>query len=92
MFAPAPKKPPWRIGVLPFQRITRVQDADDWPMAVQMILVDQLNGVEDLRVIDPFTLGNLAGSEPRGSPLNLASARQLGASFLVNGTIETVDT
>jgi tetratricopeptide (TPR) repeat protein len=91
LFPPASKKQPWRIGILPFQRITQLPEAGDWPMVVQMIMVDQLNGVEELRIIDPFALSNLANGTTPGSPQILVAARQLGATFLVNGTVEALD-
>lgn len=92
LFPGAAKKTPWRIAVLPFQPITRQPVPAEWPLVVQMMMVDHLNGVEELRVIDPFTFSSIAGGGA-GSIVNaLASARQVDAALLVNGTIESVET
>jgi tetratricopeptide (TPR) repeat protein len=61
-------------------------------MEVQMMMVDHLNGVEGLRIIDPFTLGSIAGNSAKGPVETVASVRQFGASYLVNGTLESLDT
>ncbi len=89
---PSSKRTPWRIAILPFQRVTQRAEAADWPMEVQMMMVDHLNGVEDLRIIDPFTLSSVAGNSDTGPAQALASVRQFGASYLINGTLESLDT
>jgi eukaryotic-like serine/threonine-protein kinase len=89
---PPPSGKPWRIAILPFQRVTQQPEAADWPMEVQMMMVEHLNGVEELRVIDPFTLSSIAGSSPATPAQSLASVRQFGASYLINGTLESLDT
>jgi serine/threonine protein kinase/tetratricopeptide (TPR) repeat protein len=89
---PPSKKSPWRIAILPFQRVTQRAEAADWPMVIQMMMVDQLNGVEELRVIDPFTLSNLENNPAAGPLETVASIRRFGASFMVNGTLESLDT
>jgi tetratricopeptide (TPR) repeat protein len=94
LFPETPKGGPWRVGIVPFQTLTSRPPPPDWPQVVQMIMVDHLNGVEELRVIDPFTFNSMtaSGGDDRGSTFVLASARQMGAGFLVNGTIESLDT
>jgi serine/threonine protein kinase/tetratricopeptide (TPR) repeat protein len=89
---PPSKKSPWRIAILPFQRVTQRPEAADWPMVIQMMMVDQLNGVEELRIIDPFTLSNLENSGIAGPLGTVTSVRQFGASFVINGTLESLDT
>jgi tetratricopeptide (TPR) repeat protein/TolB-like protein/predicted Ser/Thr protein kinase len=89
--APPPSGKPWRIAILPFQRITQRPEAADWPLEVQMMMVTHLNGVEELRIIDPFTLGSSADNSGTTALQALSSVRQFGASYLINGTIESLD-
>jgi eukaryotic-like serine/threonine-protein kinase len=89
--APPPSGKPWRIAILPFQRITQRPEAADWPLEVQMMMVTHLNGVEELRIIDPFTLGSIADNSGTTALQALSSVRQFGASYLINGTIESLD-
>jgi serine/threonine protein kinase/tetratricopeptide (TPR) repeat protein len=89
--APLPLGKPWRIAILPFQRITQRPEAADWPLEVQMMMVTHLNGVEELRVIDPFTLGSIPDNSGATALPALSSVRQFGASYLINGTIESLD-
>ena len=88
---PVAPGPPYRICVLPFRLITERPGVSDWPRVVQMIMVDHLNGAEHLRVIDPFSLGSLTDVSHTTVSAVLGSARQIGASFIVNGTIENLD-
>lgn len=89
LFPGAVKKTPWRLAVLPFHTITRNPGAADWPPVVQMMMVDHLNGVEELRVIDPLTFASIAGG---GETNALAAAKRVDAGLLINGTIESLDT
>jgi tetratricopeptide (TPR) repeat protein len=49
----------WRIGLLPFVEMTKQKIAEDWPMLIQAMMVDQLMGMEEIRVVDPFSLNGL---------------------------------
>jgi eukaryotic-like serine/threonine-protein kinase len=89
--APLPSGKPWRIAILPFQRVTQRPESTDWPLEVQMMMVTQLNGVGELRIIDPFTLGSIAANSGTSALQALSSVRQFGASYLINGTIESLD-
>jgi len=92
LFSPPSKKPAWRIGILQLRLLTQRPEAIDWPMEIQMMMVDQLNGVEELRIIDPFTLNSVASSGAAGNLQSFVSAKQAGESFVLNGTIESLDT
>jgi tetratricopeptide (TPR) repeat protein len=88
LFPPPSKKPGWQIGILQFKLLAQRPQAVDWPMEIQMMMVDQLNGVEELKIISPFALNSVVG----GNLQAIVSAKLAGESFVLNGTIESVDT
>ena len=49
----------WRIGIIPFVDMTKQKEANDWPLLIQAMIVDQLTGMEEIRVVDPFSLNGL---------------------------------
>ncbi len=80
-----------RIAVLPFQDRTE-QKQNDLPMIVQTLIVGELLGVENLKIIDPLSLNDMmersvAGSElRRGTPVHQA-LRDLDVMFVITGFI-----
>jgi serine/threonine protein kinase/tetratricopeptide (TPR) repeat protein len=83
---------PIRLGVLSFQELALPKDQSDLPVMVQTLLVQELAGVKELRVVDPLSLNNYVqnytGLDPskRGKACNQA-VRELGISKLIDGTI-----
>jgi serine/threonine protein kinase/tetratricopeptide (TPR) repeat protein len=87
----------WRIGLLPFADLTKQEEASDWPMLVQAMMVDHLTGMEEVRVVDPFSLNGLVKSSfadfASASKANLyQTVRQADVSLLVEGTVSRTDT
>jgi serine/threonine protein kinase/tetratricopeptide (TPR) repeat protein len=85
-------KPAWQIGIFQFRLLTQRPEGVDWPMEIQMMMVDQLNGIEELRIIDPFALNSFASSASAENLQAFVLDKQASGSFMLNGTVERVDT
>jgi serine/threonine protein kinase/tetratricopeptide (TPR) repeat protein len=46
----------WSIGFLPFRDLTSMQEASDWLLVMQAMMVDRLIGAEEIAVVDPTSL------------------------------------
>jgi len=81
----------WRVAVLPFQELTD-QKESDLPIVIQSLVVGELIGVDELRIVDPLSLNSLIlnsfGSlEPKRELQFYHTLRDIDISFLIDGTI-----
>ncbi|MBN1893771.1 protein kinase [bacterium] len=80
-----------RIGMLPFADMTRQEDAS-WPLLIQAMMVDHLTGLEEIRVVDPFSLNGLLknalpDARMASGPDLYRIVRRLDIGYLVEGMI-----
>ncbi len=94
LFTSQPAKQTWRVGILPFRSLTEQAGGEDWPALIQMIMVDHLSGVPELRVVDPFSLNGLM-TQAAGVSLSIPSQTKLmedaEIELLIAGTIQSTD-
>ncbi|NLP08956.1 protein kinase [bacterium] len=81
----------WRVAVLPFQEQADQQKTDK-PLLIQSLIVGELLGVEELRIIDPLSLNGLiessiGGFEPAQEQLLYRALRKIDVSFLIHGSL-----
>jgi serine/threonine protein kinase/Flp pilus assembly protein TadD len=81
----------WRIGLLPFRNLSKQEEAADWPSLIQAMMVDQLTGIEELKVVDPLSLNHYLQSSLTNVETTDRDLHQaLGTaeiSFVVEGAI-----
>jgi tetratricopeptide (TPR) repeat protein/predicted Ser/Thr protein kinase len=87
----------WRVAVLPFDDRTQEQRADNWPLLIQAMMVDQLMGVQEIGVIDATSLNwYVKGSSPDAGTISKASLyeqmNRANVSYLVEGMLGRSDT
>jgi serine/threonine protein kinase/tetratricopeptide (TPR) repeat protein len=92
IFPPTPEAKQWRIGLLPFRNLSKQEETADWPSLIQAMMVDQLTGIKELKVIDPLSLNQyLRSSFPNvGTTTDRDLHQALGTaeiSFIVEGAI-----
>ncbi len=84
-----------RIAVLPFQDRTE-QKQSDLPLIVQSLIVGELLGVDNLKIVDPLSLNDMmersfASFEPRRGTAAHQALRELGVAFVITGAIVKSD-
>lgn len=80
-----------RIAVLPFQNQTG-DKASDLPILIQSVIVGELLGVDELKIIDPYSLNTMIESSFAGFELKretpfFHALRNLEIAFIINGAI-----
>jgi tetratricopeptide (TPR) repeat protein len=87
----------WSIGFLPFRDLTPKQEASDWPVLIEAMIVDHLIGAEEITVVDPSSLRGFLKSSfsDLGSTSKSDLYQAMGAAriaFVVECTIGKADT
>ena len=82
----------WRIGILPFRDLVMKPETKEWPILVQMMLVNELVGVEEIGVVEPLSMNNLIQSAFGGIQVErdeqlFRLIRTTDVSFIIDGTI-----
>ena len=79
-----------RIGILPFRNMTKLAATNDWPLLIQMIMVDNLSNFEEIRIADPFSLNGLV-TQTAGVSSSVRVMNVAEIEYLVDGMIQWKD-
>jgi len=81
-----------RFGILPFRDITGETEIADWPELIQMLLVNELIGMENLGIIDPSSFNNFLQTQfgsktPQLNKAGFATLLSADIPYVIDGTI-----
>jgi serine/threonine protein kinase/tetratricopeptide (TPR) repeat protein len=94
---PSPAGQKWRVAIMPFDDQTHETHAENWPLLVQAMMVDQLTGMEEIGVVDATGLnlqteGSPAGTNTIQKASRYEQIRKADISYLVEGGLTRSDT
>jgi tetratricopeptide (TPR) repeat protein/tRNA A-37 threonylcarbamoyl transferase component Bud32/TolB-like protein len=87
----------WRVAIMPFDDLTQEKRAENWPLLIQAMMVDELTGTEEIGVVDATTLNwYVKGSSADPGTTSKASLyeqmKQANISYVVEGMLGRSDT
>lgn len=85
-------KTKWRIVVLPFLDMTKQPETADWPVLIQTMIVEELTGIEQFGIVEPFSFNNVLQSsfgsiQPARDNSLYAKIREAGVAFVIDGAL-----